>query len=553
MSIIKKLIVVFCLPMFACATVHPAPTISSITGTFTDGGSVTVSGTGYGTKSPAAPIRWAPFSSSSDASSLGQGTSWNQIQNVSWVSGSGYGSSGGMQGTAGSGTWTMRVDASGFNWNDNGQKWYVFRRAKQNYIVPTNATNNQKNFRVWPAGGTGYSNLYWSIQNGRIFVENIGGSTDSGFWASGVNPNTTNWYAEEIICQASSSSGVKDGTLKLMRDGTQRANGNIISKSAAAPAGWVSMYPLHIVIANKGQWTGPAWSTSNNTWFDDVYVDKTWQRVMIGDASTFANSRKFGFIVPATWSDTGMTGTLQIHSNDFPAQTTAYAYVFDTSNAPNSAGKAFVIGGAAAGNPPPAISSVIVSTGNANGTTVSTMTGTGFQVGLTVLVGTSTATGITYLNSTAVQFTIPPGTAGTTGLDLVAINPDTQSSTLLSTMSYTATVVNQPPYDVVAGDDREITLPSSTTFSGAALDDGLPSASLTYLWAQKSGPGTINFISSTALVTEATFSSSGTYTVSLTANDSALSTESPIVTITVNPVVIPAGPSEDLYNWGGLQ
>lgn len=524
--------------LFLCpGLVFAVPTITTITGTFTDGQSVTISGAGYGTKSPAAPLKWAPFTTSTDGSSLGQGTSWNQIQNVAWDSDEGYGSGGGVKGTAGSGAWTMRHDASGFSWNDASQKFHVMRRTKQNYIVPVNATNNQKNFRIWPAGGTGYSNLYWSIHNGRLFVENIGGSTDSGFWSSGLNPNSTSWIFEEIIIKASSANGVKDGSVVYRIDGTQRSSGSIISKSAAAPASWIAMYANHVVVANKGSWTGPSWSTSNNVWFDDTYIDNTWQRILIGDASTYGACRKFGLIVPSAWADTSITGTLQFHSNDFPAQTTAYAYVFDTSNVQNTAGKQFVIGGVAAGDPVPTITSINISTGDYNGGTASTATGTGFTATPTVLIGTQAATSVTFISATSLRFVIPAHTPGDSGIDLIITNPDSQFAVLQDTISYTSPA-NAPPYDVSAGDDRAITLPATTTFSGAALDDGLPVSPLTYSWAKASGPGTITFVDSTALVTDASFSTDGTYTVTMTANDSALTTVSPAVTIVVSPVVV---------------
>ena len=533
MKRISAILFLFIMPVVASAT----PTISTITGTFTDGQSVTVAGSGYGTKSTAAPIRWAPFNTNSNADALGQATTWAQIQNMTWVSNAGYDGTGGMQGTAGNGVWTMRVDSSGFNWNDLSQKWYVFRRTKQNYIVPINATNNQKNFRVWPAGGSGYPNLYWSIHNGRYFVENIGGSTDSGFWSGGANPNTTNWYAEEIIVQASSANGVKDGTLVLRRDGQQASSGNIITRSAAAPAAMVSMFAEQIVIANKGSWTGPAWSNFNQASFDDIYVDNTWQRVMVGDASTYGNCRKFGFIVPTSWASGSVTGVLQIHATDFPAQTTAYAYVFDGTNTPNTAGKSFVIGGAAAGNPAPTVTSVSISMGSYLGGTVPTVTGTGFIATPTVLVGTQSATNVVMINSTSLYFTMPAHQPGDSGLDLKITNPDNQFGVLTATMSYDSPVANQAPYNVSAGDNWFVTLPSGVLFSGAAQDDGLPNppAALTYLWQQKTGPGTITFSDATNLTPSATFSSSGTYTVTMTANDSALSTESSPVTIVVSP------------------
>jgi len=91
---------------------------------------------------------------------------------------------------------------------------------------------------------------------------------------------------------------------------------------------------------------------------------------------------------------------------------------------------------------------------------------------------------------------------------------------------------NQPP-TVNAGSNQAITLPASAALSGSASDDGLPSGTLTTTWSKSSGPGTVTFGSGNALSTTASFSTSGTYVLQLTASDGALSSSS-TVTIVVN-------------------
>ncbi len=83
-------------------------------------------------------------------------------------------------------------------------------------------------------------------------------------------------------------------------------------------------------------------------------------------------------------------------------------------------------------------------------------------------------------------------------------------------------VVNKLPI-VNAGPDQTITLPSSATLTGSATDDGLPNppAALTYTWNKVSGPGTVTFADGSAPATSASFSVAGTYTLKLTAADSA--------------------------------
>jgi hypothetical protein len=70
--------------------------------------------------------------------------------------------------------------------------------------------------------------------------------------------------------------------------------------------------------------------------------------------------------------------------------------------------------------------------------------------------------------------------------------------------------------------------------TGTVSDDGLPSGNLTTYWEMQSGPGTVLFANAGALSTTATFSTSGTYVLILTANDTA-ATGSGTCYVTVNP------------------
>jgi RHS repeat-associated protein len=107
---------------------------------------------------------------------------------------------------------------------------------------------------------------------------------------------------------------------------------------------------------------------------------------------------------------------------------------------------------------------------------------------------------------------------------------------------------NQAPI-VSAGLDREIFLPASSThLSGIVLDDGLPTNGvLSKTWSKVSGPGTVTFSSPNELVTDAAFSTAGTYVLRLTASDSQLASYAE-VTIKVSAInqapIVNAGPDQ---------
>ncbi|HMU32784.1 MAG TPA: peptidoglycan DD-metalloendopeptidase family protein [Pyrinomonadaceae bacterium] len=103
-----------------------------------------------------------------------------------------------------------------------------------------------------------------------------------------------------------------------------------------------------------------------------------------------------------------------------------------------------------------------------------------------------------------------------------------------ATLAMSGPPVNQPPL-VDAGTDQAITLPASATLNGTATDDGLPNppATLTTNWTKVSGPGTVTFGNANALSTTADFSTSGTYVLRLTGDDSVLNA-SDDMTVIVN-------------------
>ncbi|MCP3914993.1 MAG: hypothetical protein GY711_05520 [bacterium] len=87
----------------------------------------------------------------------------------------------------------------------------------------------------------------------------------------------------------------------------------------------------------------------------------------------------------------------------------------------------------------------------------------------------------------------------------------------------TGGIVNTPP-SVDAGSDQNVPLSAGALLDGTVTDDGLPfpPGALTTLWSRVSGPQGVTFANPQAVDTTASFPTTGTYVLRLTADDSVL-------------------------------
>jgi PKD repeat protein len=146
-------------------------------------------------------------------------------------------------------------------------------------------------------------------------------------------------------------------------------------------------------------------------------------------------------------------------------------------------------------------------------------------------------------SATVVSPTFVANLAGVYVVQLI-VNDGTSNS-----QPVTVTITANPlPPVVNAGPNQTITLPvNSVTLNGSATDNG---ATLTITWSVVSGPGPVSFSNPNTAVTNATFSTAGTYVLELTASNSQTSV-SATTTVTVNPQpyvppTVSAGPNQTI-------
>jgi hypothetical protein len=308
-----------------------APTIFSAPQSISHGQSIVISGSEFGTKSPAKPFLWAPFEGSLNPSNLGIKTAWSGNENMTYAAGEGINGTGASKGIVNSPPWTLAIDSNGFYWNGLSQKTYVYRKTKENFST---AGYNWKILRAWRA--IGQLPDFYIHPNMASGAEGVSPQTSNWFQDASTARGSANvWRTEEFIQQANSATSLSDGIVQWITNGlltfyvpysghTWKINDG---------SGLMSLLlPVHGVIANA---TVPSGGTH---WADDVYVDNTWARVMIGDQPTFAASTHREIQIPQTWSNDGTSIGIIVNQGTFANGNSAYLFVID-ANGNVSAGK----------------------------------------------------------------------------------------------------------------------------------------------------------------------------------------------------------------------
>lgn len=330
--------VLMMLGFFWAMVASAAPNVVGVTGAPSHGSQLTISGTGFGTKNPAKPYLWAPFDGSANPSPLGIVQSWN-LDSMAFSPNEGFAGSGGLKATNSSGIWTAHVIAQGFAWNDWNQKMYLFRRIKQNFdVVNNNEVSppeiNWKILRIWGANFT-YPDFYMQVGNGNMTTEGV---ADSTAWMDHLGKmdilrgTKDVWRLDEIEYRSNSAPALSDGEFRYWVGGelvTYLPHRTYVDRyfklrdaSSEGSAPMTMFFAVHGVKANT------TFPSHYRYWADDVYLDTTWARVMIGNAPTLAASSHREIQIPTAWSSNSITVSVNIRS--FPSGVTPYLFVINS-------------------------------------------------------------------------------------------------------------------------------------------------------------------------------------------------------------------------------
>lgn len=175
--------------------------------------------------------------------------------------------------------------------------------------------------------GNGYNNTFYDSppnfgRDGYIFINN--GSTFANHGS--ISGEVSNSWQRIDQWMTISTPNVANGRYDYYIDGVlRRSSGDYATCSSAATNGcqidsWIS--PNYV---NK--------TTTITFWIDDLYVDNTQARVELCSGSSWANRGNCNIQIPSAWSNTSIK--VSTNTASFTDGQTAYLYVVDAEGVPS--------------------------------------------------------------------------------------------------------------------------------------------------------------------------------------------------------------------------
>lgn len=325
------------------------PTITDVTGDVTHGQSITITGTGFGTKTTAAPLLWDNASGPASMLDLwdvawpvGTSDPFNETQRRTpirsvqpphsrvgrYIAGSH------AENTATTGRnvmfWKsfphafpvdiyqscwMRADpAWTFSGGSNDDNFKCYRFGRTNSASTSPGAGGVNSATINYGGG----NPPKSLSDTGMRYQAYGELIDTHYPGSTNLVNVmTKWTKFEVLWQVDS-----DGLIRIREDGRRVMNYG----AASFPSGTESLD-----VVSFGDYCRQYNHPENFRYYTDCYLDTTFQRVILGNAPTLdASATTREMQVPSAWSDTSITVTVNrgVFADDDPV----YLFVVDAAN-----------------------------------------------------------------------------------------------------------------------------------------------------------------------------------------------------------------------------
>jgi hypothetical protein len=329
-----------------------AATLTGVNGHVVHGATVVIAGTSFGAKGgsdPNKPLLWADFETSINPTPLGIVTSWDLVESLSRTSAA---TQYGLSTNNVVGTWPGGGQSASFGFSILRHVSKVYMAGKRRNTDMTYGGTGYKFFRIW-APGTSVDIVASTSGNGTTG----GVALDESCIPGGQNQNVTlpvnTWRMDEFLWKEAttgncSTQGTTGGYFQYIQNGASKMLWNNTFPTSTAAQFGSSNAGIRVMdnfVSFQDALPGGA-----QVLMDDLYLDDTWARVMIGNASTFAASTVREVQIPMAWADGSIT--IQVNRGSFGASASAYLYVIDSTNTP-SAGLPITFGGGTSDTTPP--------------------------------------------------------------------------------------------------------------------------------------------------------------------------------------------------------
>jgi len=363
----------------AVAPVLAAPTVQQVSGPLDHNSSITITGSGFGSKPTAAPVVWdnatgnslsAKWDGAMPNAAPGYNTQYYAPMRgidpphshvTRYIAGAHATNKGADSGYDVLVYKNVTLPAAGappyiyMSWYQRADNGWSFAAHAANTV---DDDNNFKNFvysvccgayeqPYWytmygpphPASSTD-TDVQWAINGQQLDNPDVNGH--NAWWNRAVNPMAGKWSKVQVLIRVSAD---KDGYVKLWE------NGRLVIDYA----GRTDNFPGNRRTLAIGGYARMQGHTNNWRYFDDLYVDTSQARVVLADKPVLSQASIIENQIPSSWSDGSITATVNL--GQFTQGQTAYLFVVDANGNASATGTSVTAGGmVAVPSPPPSVS-----------------------------------------------------------------------------------------------------------------------------------------------------------------------------------------------------
>lgn len=323
--------------IFISSPLWAVPSITNVAGKVSHGSSITISGSGFGTKSPAAPILWDTFDDGSNGAKISTRGRW-----TNYNSGATYSNTRPYSGTLSAYSYVEYGDRypAGFNTNN----YFLPTPTDQIYITfmfrhdgTAYTTGVDKNWRINTGNNQYHGDGTVALSDGYVYYTSgsnyVYPSDDNGTGRKFSIPEygSSTWTRHQGYIRYSNPSGNSNGYIWVAVGNQQKTFANINNR----PSGYnykatnVLLGLMHDCGSlNPGEY--------HHMYIDDVYIDNTLSRVEIGNASTWAACTLKVIQIPTAWADN--TVLVKVNHGSFTEMSNVWLYVIDSNGNANANG-----------------------------------------------------------------------------------------------------------------------------------------------------------------------------------------------------------------------